>query len=200
MSTTLRTGPLPRIGSTRSLASSSTRAMSEPKMAVAPPAGAVMIVTVFAFMASRFGRVHVSSGRGTPGGGTVWAAAVAAALNRREAAKSLGRRDMAEAPSRLHGAVSGCSKYGGKYDGDKMLANKTAKLTSCCQINFSNHELLYAGMLGSTGQKDCNIADLVGPHAPCRPLFSAMSHSRILAGRSPSWPASDHPGLDRAAR
>src|ERR1700722_6216108 len=40
MSTTLRTGPLPRMGSTRMLPSSSTRAISEPKTEVAPPAGA----------------------------------------------------------------------------------------------------------------------------------------------------------------
>jgi hypothetical protein len=69
MSTTLRTGPLPRTGRTRSSPLSSTRAMSEPKMAVAPPAGAVMTVTVFAFMASRFGSVHVSSGLGMPEAG-----------------------------------------------------------------------------------------------------------------------------------
>src|SRR5215472_12679807 len=68
MSTTLRTGPLPRTGSTRSSPLSGTRAISEPKIAVAPPAGAVMTVTVFAFMASRFGSVHASSGLGMPSG------------------------------------------------------------------------------------------------------------------------------------
>src|SRR5262249_51571703 len=70
MSTTLRTGPLPMTGSTRSSPLSSTRAMSEPKMAVAPPTGAVMMVTVLAFMTLRSGSFHVSSGLGTPGGGT----------------------------------------------------------------------------------------------------------------------------------
>jgi hypothetical protein len=40
-----------------------------PNIAVAPPAGAVMTVTVFAFMPSRFGSVHVSSGLGTPQAG-----------------------------------------------------------------------------------------------------------------------------------
>ena len=62
MSMTLCTGPLPRIGSTRTLLSPSTRAMSEPKIEVAPPAGAVITVTVPAFMASRFGSFQVSFG------------------------------------------------------------------------------------------------------------------------------------------
>ena len=50
--------------------------MSEPKIAVAPPAGAVMMVTVFAFMVSRFGSVHVSSGLGMPSGRATCGAAV----------------------------------------------------------------------------------------------------------------------------
>jgi hypothetical protein len=40
------------------LPSSSTRAISEPKTEVAPPAGAVITVTVLAFMASRLGSFH----------------------------------------------------------------------------------------------------------------------------------------------
>src|SRR5215468_11699863 len=98
MSTTLRTGPLPRTGSTRSSPSSRTRAMSEPKMAVAPPAGAVMTVTVLAFMALRSGSFHVSSGRGTPGDGPPpWGAACSATIPdtiARMDATRIHRRDM----------------------------------------------------------------------------------------------------------
>jgi len=55
---------------------SSTRAISEPKTEVAPPAGAVITVTVFAFMASRLGSFHVSSGLGMPSGGAARSTAV----------------------------------------------------------------------------------------------------------------------------
>jgi hypothetical protein len=99
MSTTLRTGPLPRTGSTRSSPSSSTRAMSEPKIAVAPPAGAVMMVRVFALMASRFGSVHVSSGLGMPSG----RAACGARRSTHHAHHDNGREKSREEP---HGSVS----------------------------------------------------------------------------------------------
>ena len=69
MSVTLWTGPLPKTVSTRTLVSSRTRAMSEPKTEVAPPAGAVITVTVFSFIASRSGIFHVSFGPGVPAGG-----------------------------------------------------------------------------------------------------------------------------------
>src|SRR4029077_14380521 len=59
MSMTFWTGPLPRIGRMRSLSfSSRTRAMSAANTDFAPPAGAVMMVTVPALTASTFGNVH----------------------------------------------------------------------------------------------------------------------------------------------
>ena len=116
MSTTLRTGPLPRTGSTRSSPPSSTRAMSEPKMAVAPPAGAVMMVTVFAFMPARFGSVHVSSGLGMPSGRPACGAAVPhIMLIMITGARSRGRNDMAQSPQRRTRAMPhtpGCRNEG----------------------------------------------------------------------------------------
>src|SRR5215831_14610951 len=89
---TLRTGPLPSTGSTRRLSpSSSTRDMSEAKMAVAPPAGAAVIVTVLAFMASRFGRLQTSSGAGKPGGAACRAALPAVTARMREGKRRLRR-------------------------------------------------------------------------------------------------------------
>src|ERR1700733_11469952 len=93
MSTTLWTGPLPRIGRTRMLASSSARAISEPKTEVVPPAGAVITLTVFAFIESRFGIFQVSSGLGMPSGGAARNTAVPITLTMNEAAR--GREESA---------------------------------------------------------------------------------------------------------
>src|SRR5215831_6202988 len=78
MSMTFWTGPLPRIGRTRSLSfSSRTRAMSAANTDFAPPAGAVMMVTVPALTVSALGNAQrvvsgVNTGSDVPDGG--WAA------------------------------------------------------------------------------------------------------------------------------
>src|SRR4029077_11081100 len=108
ISTTLWIGPLPRTGSTRMLPSSSTRAISEPKTEVAPPAGAVITVTVFAFMASRLGSFHVSSGLGMPSGGAALTIAVPdITLTMREAISSRGSTRIPSSPSDIHNKHSG---------------------------------------------------------------------------------------------
>src|SRR6478752_443783 len=107
ISTTLWTGPLPRMGSTRMLPSSSTRAISEPKTEVAPPAGAVITVTVFAFMESRLGSFHVSSGLGMPSGGAALSIAVPITLTMREAISTRGRTRILTSPGEIHNKHSG---------------------------------------------------------------------------------------------
>jgi hypothetical protein len=73
------------------LPSSSTRAISEPKTEVAPPAGAVITVTVLAFMASRLGSFHGPFGLGMPSGGAALRIAVPNTLMMREAISSRRR-------------------------------------------------------------------------------------------------------------
>src|SRR6516164_8710964 len=82
---TFWTGPLPRIGRIRNLSfSSRTRAMSAANTDFAPPAGAVMMVTVPALTASGLGNAQgvvsgVNTGSDVPDGGLaagpVWATA-----------------------------------------------------------------------------------------------------------------------------
>src|SRR4029077_332487 len=83
-------------------------AISEPKTEVAPPAGAVITVTVFAFMASRLGSFHVSSGLGMPSGGAALTIAVPdITLTMREAISSRGRTRIPTSPSEIHNKHSG---------------------------------------------------------------------------------------------
>src|SRR6516165_1459759 len=92
-SITFWTGPLPRTGRTRSLSfSSRTRAMSAANTDLAPPAGAVMIVTVPALTALVSGNVHrVVSGENdgcwlVAGGGTAGVVCAIASSNQKLAA------------------------------------------------------------------------------------------------------------------
>jgi len=71
--------------------------MSEPKIEVAPPAGAVITVTVFVFMSPRSGSFQVSSCPGMPAGGPACGNAVPdTMLNMMEDTRSHGRTRITE--------------------------------------------------------------------------------------------------------
>src|SRR6516165_2941444 len=104
MSMTFWTGPLPRIGRMRSLSfSSRTRAMSAANTDFAPPAGAVMMVTVPALTAPELGNAQrVVSGVNTDsdvadGGwaaGPVWATASCSHVLAAAAASAIHTNDL----------------------------------------------------------------------------------------------------------